>query len=123
MEDNQPGRGTRAPGATVPTPFAAGAAADAQAQMADELPDGLVVADDTGRVVVFNRAAVRLTSIAADEAIGTLTLLSRSEKRFGKDVRETFAAFDDKHPDRFSGGGDVKYHHGYSTDVVTSGGQ
>ena len=36
----------------------------------------------------------------------------------GKDVRETFAAFDDKHPDRFIGGGDVKYHHGYSTDVV-----
>jgi len=27
--------------------------------MADELPDGLVVADDAGRVVVFNRAAVR----------------------------------------------------------------
>ncbi len=40
-----------------------------------------------------------------------------------KDVRETFAAFDDKHPDRFIGGGDVKYHHGYSTDVVTSSGQ
>jgi len=52
------------------TPFAPGAVADAQAQMADELPDGLVVADDTGRLVVFNRAAARLTSIAADEAIG-----------------------------------------------------
>ena len=38
--------------------------------MADELPDGLVVADDAGRVVVFNRAAVRLTGIAAEEAIG-----------------------------------------------------
>jgi hypothetical protein len=37
---------------------------------ADELPDGLVVADDVGRVVVFNRAAVRLTSIAAADAIG-----------------------------------------------------
>jgi PAS domain S-box-containing protein len=38
--------------------------------MADELPDGLVVADDAGRVIVFNRAAARLTSIAAEEAIG-----------------------------------------------------
>jgi hypothetical protein len=38
--------------------------------MADELPDGVVVADDAGRVVVFNRAAVRLTGIAAEEAIG-----------------------------------------------------
>ena len=70
VEDNQPGRDTRAPGAAAPTLFAPGPEADAQAQMADELPDGLVVADDTGRMVVFNRAAVRLTSIAADEAIG-----------------------------------------------------
>ncbi len=38
--------------------------------MADELPDGLVVADDAGRVVVFNRAAARLTSSAPEEAIG-----------------------------------------------------
>jgi hypothetical protein len=38
--------------------------------MADELPDGLVVADDAGRVVVFNRSAVRLTGIAATDAIG-----------------------------------------------------
>jgi hypothetical protein len=37
---------------------------------ADDLPDGLVVADDAGRVVVFNRAAVRLTGIAAEQAIG-----------------------------------------------------
>ena len=38
--------------------------------MADELPDGLVVADDVGRVIVFNRAAARLTSLAAEEAVG-----------------------------------------------------
>ena len=38
--------------------------------MADELPDGLVVADEAGRVVVYNRAAVRLTGIAASDAIG-----------------------------------------------------
>ncbi|HEY0935074.1 MAG TPA: ATP-binding protein [Trebonia sp.] len=36
----------------------------------DELPDGLVVADDAGRVVVFNRSAVRLTGIAAEQAVG-----------------------------------------------------
>ncbi|WP_407951514.1 2-oxoglutarate dehydrogenase E1 component [Pendulispora albinea] len=39
-----------------------------------------------------------------------------------KDVRELFAAFDDKKPERFLGGGDVKYHLGYSTDRVTSSG-
>jgi signal transduction histidine kinase len=44
--------------------------ADVQSLTADELPDGLVVADGAGRVVVYNRAAVRLTGIAAEEAIG-----------------------------------------------------
>ena len=39
-----------------------------------------------------------------------------------KDVRELFAAFDDKKPERFLGGGDVKYHLGYSKDVVTGSG-
>jgi signal transduction histidine kinase len=68
------------PGGTTPRipPREAGSAApltakslsDAQSLMADELPDGLVVADDAGRVVVFNRAAVRLTGIEAEEAIG-----------------------------------------------------
>jgi hypothetical protein len=37
---------------------------------ADDLPDGLVVADETGRLVVFNRAAVRLTGIVPEQAIG-----------------------------------------------------
>ncbi len=37
---------------------------------ADELPDGLVVADECGRVIIFNRAAERLTGISADHAIG-----------------------------------------------------
>jgi signal transduction histidine kinase len=53
-----------------PAPLAAKSLADAPALAADELPDGLVVADDAGRIVVFNRAAVRLTAIAAEEAIG-----------------------------------------------------
>jgi signal transduction histidine kinase len=37
---------------------------------ADELPDGLVVADESGRVVIFNRAAERLTGIGGDRALG-----------------------------------------------------
>ena len=45
---------------------------------ADELPDGLVIADHAGRVVLFNRAAARLTGIAAPAALG-------------RDVREVLA--------------------------------
>src|ERR1700719_1732485 len=41
----------------------------------------------------------------------------------GKNVREIFAAFDDKRPERFLGAGDVKYHLGYSSDVTTSSGR
>ena len=41
----------------------------------------------------------------------------------GKNVREIFAAFDDKQPERFIGSGDVKYHLGYSSDRKTSSGQ
>jgi hypothetical protein len=52
VEDNRPGR------------------PPAEPLIADDLPDGLVVADDSGRLVAFNRAAVRLTGIAADDAIG-----------------------------------------------------
>jgi len=36
----------------------------------DDLPDGLVVADHAGRIVVFNQAAERLTGIAAPDAVG-----------------------------------------------------
>ena len=56
------------PGNSVP--LTAKSLADAQALLADELPDGLVAADDAGRVIVFNRAAARLTGMAAEEAIG-----------------------------------------------------
>jgi 2-oxoglutarate dehydrogenase E1 component len=41
----------------------------------------------------------------------------------GKNVREVFAAFDDQKPERFLGGGDVKYHLGYSSDVTTQAGR
>ncbi|MBO0775365.1 MAG: PAS domain-containing protein [Actinobacteria bacterium] len=37
---------------------------------ADDLPDGLVMADHAGRVVLFNRAATRLTGIPAQAAVG-----------------------------------------------------
>jgi PAS domain S-box-containing protein len=37
---------------------------------ADELPDGVVVADETGRIIVFNRVAARLTGLDPAEVIG-----------------------------------------------------
>ncbi|MFD8612064.1 ATP-binding protein [Streptomyces sp. NPDC059631] len=36
----------------------------------DELPDGLVIADETGRVTCFNAAAARITAVPADQALG-----------------------------------------------------
>ncbi|MFJ9432337.1 ATP-binding protein [Streptomyces sp. NPDC101490] len=36
----------------------------------DDLPDGLVVADETGRVVCFNAAAGRITAVPAHRALG-----------------------------------------------------
>jgi signal transduction histidine kinase len=38
--------------------------------LADDLPDGLVIADQAGQVAVFNRAATRLTGIAPALAVG-----------------------------------------------------
>jgi signal transduction histidine kinase len=38
--------------------------------LADDLPDGLVVADRAGMVAVFNRAAARLTGISPGSALG-----------------------------------------------------
>jgi len=90
VEDNTAGRGS-APGGPghadgTPAPEQAPLAADppsaaraslaaqsvpaAESLMADELPDGLVVADDAGRVIIFNQAAARLTGVAAEEAVG-----------------------------------------------------
>jgi signal transduction histidine kinase len=36
----------------------------------DDLPDGLVVADEHGRIVCFNAAAARITAVPAAEALG-----------------------------------------------------
>ena len=81
MEDNRPGRAGlgrshRAAGAPAAGTLAAGtlvgSLAGDHSLIADELPDGLVVADDMRRVVLFNRAAVRLTGIGREEAIGKI---------------------------------------------------
>ena len=58
------------PGPGRPTP--AGPAADRLASLviADEMPDGLVIAGPDGRVEVFNAAAARLTGTAAGDALG-----------------------------------------------------
>ena len=37
---------------------------------ADELPDGVVVADEVGRIIVFNRVAARLTGLDPAEVTG-----------------------------------------------------
>ncbi|MCX5395984.1 PAS domain-containing sensor histidine kinase [Streptomyces sp. NBC_00102] len=37
----------------------------------DDLPDGLVVADRTGHIVCFNAAAVRITSVEREAALGS----------------------------------------------------
>ncbi|MFF7596771.1 sensor histidine kinase [Streptomyces mirabilis] len=36
----------------------------------DDLPDGLVIADENGRVIRFNAAAARITAVPAAEALG-----------------------------------------------------
>lgn len=36
----------------------------------DQLPDGLVVADEHGRVICFNAAAARITAVPAERALG-----------------------------------------------------
>jgi PAS domain S-box-containing protein len=38
--------------------------------LADDLPDGLIIADRKGKIAVFNRAAARLTGIAPGLALG-----------------------------------------------------
>ena len=53
--------------------------------LADDLPDGLIVADQVGQVAVFNRAASRLTGITAADALGrdvrdVLPLRDRDER-------------------------------------------
>jgi signal transduction histidine kinase len=37
----------------------------------DELPDGVVIADENGQIIVFNRAATRITGIDAESVLGS----------------------------------------------------
>ena len=52
------------------SPLAEGPVPTGSMVFADELPDGVVVADEVGRIVVFNRAAGRLTGLDPAEVIG-----------------------------------------------------
>src|SRR5689334_16586349 len=54
-------------GTSVPSPRTAPAAPEPSP---DELPDGLLVADEHGRIVVFNRMAERSTGIGREHALG-----------------------------------------------------
>jgi PAS domain S-box-containing protein len=52
------------------SPLPKGPGAIGSLVFADELPDGVVVADEVGRIVVFNRVAARLTGLDPSEVIG-----------------------------------------------------
>ena len=56
--------------ATVASGLAGQVGAPGAMLCADDVPDGIVVADQAGRIVVFNRAAARLTGIGALSALG-----------------------------------------------------
>ncbi|MDT3399540.1 ATP-binding protein [Streptomyces sp. B1866] len=62
----------RAPGARPPAapPRERADGPPQPAPRPDDLPDGLVVADETGRVTCFNAAAARITDTPADRALG-----------------------------------------------------
>ncbi|MFH8367002.1 ATP-binding protein [Streptomyces sp. NPDC018031] len=64
--------GTPAPAAGPPGPRCGPSAAGPTGPglHPDDLPDGLVIADETGRVTCFNAAAARLTDVVPAEVIG-----------------------------------------------------
>ena len=66
----QPADSVAAAAAAVPTAAPSDGPVPSSLLIADDLPDGLVIADHVGQVTVFNRAASRLTGIAADSAVG-----------------------------------------------------
>jgi PAS domain S-box-containing protein len=57
------------PGSSV-SPLPEGPVPIGSLVFADELPDGVVVADEVGRITVFNRVAARLTGLDPAEVIG-----------------------------------------------------
>jgi signal transduction histidine kinase len=62
-----PGRAAAAALASVP---AGGVVASGGLVCADELPDGVIVADHAARIALFNKAAERLTGVASLNALG-----------------------------------------------------
>jgi PAS domain-containing protein len=62
-----PGRAAAAALASVP---AGAVVASGGLVCADELPDGVIVADHAARIAIFNKAAARLTGIDALNALG-----------------------------------------------------
>ena len=73
MDGITPGQAAEAAGDAPAVPASAPGPAPERADglvHADDLPDGLVIADHAGQVTVFNRAASRLTRIPAAAALG-----------------------------------------------------
>jgi PAS domain S-box-containing protein len=64
--DRETTDGHDAPGSPVPE----GSVPIGSLIFADELPDGVVVADEVGRIIVFNRVAARLTGLDPAEVTG-----------------------------------------------------
>jgi PAS domain S-box-containing protein len=64
--DRETTDGHDAPGSPVPE----GPVPIGSLVFADELPDGVVVADEVGRIIVFNRVAARLTGLDPAEVTG-----------------------------------------------------
>ena len=64
--DRETTDGRDAPGSLVPE----GPVPIGSLVFADELPDGVVVADEVGRIIVFNRVAARLTGLDPAEVTG-----------------------------------------------------
>lgn len=64
------GRSARAAADASPTAAPSGGLVPSSLLIADDLPDGLVIADHAGRVTVFNQAATRLTGIPLAAALG-----------------------------------------------------
>lgn len=50
----------------------------------DDLPDGLVVADEHGHVICFNAAAQRITAVPAEDALGRMGSRPRCRWRTSK---------------------------------------
>ena len=58
------------PRSEAPAAAAGHPVSDVPPLSADDLPDGLVVADESGRVICFNTAAARITALRPDDVLG-----------------------------------------------------